>query len=27
VAEIQRAHPGERVEFTDTFTFILGTAA
>jgi SAM-dependent methyltransferase len=27
VAEIRRANPGERVEFTDTFTFILGTAA
>ena len=27
VAEIRRAHPGERVEFTDTFAFVLGTAA
>lgn len=27
VAEIRRANPGERVEFTDTFTFVLGTAA
>lgn len=27
VAEIRRAHPGEHVEFTDTFAFVLGTAA
>ena len=27
VAEIRRANLGERVEFTDTFTFVLGTAA
>lgn len=26
VAEIRRAHPGERVEFDDTFAFVLGTA-
>ena len=25
VAEIRRDHPGERIEFTDTFAFILGT--
>jgi len=25
VAEIRRAHPGERIEFTDTFAFVLGT--
>jgi ribosomal protein S18 acetylase RimI-like enzyme len=27
VAEIRRAHPGETVAFTDTFVFVLGTAA
>jgi hypothetical protein len=27
VAEIRRANLGERVEFTDMFTFVLGTAA
>lgn len=27
MSEIRRAHPGERVEFTDTFAFVLGTAA
>ncbi len=25
VAEIRRAHRGERIEFTDTFAFVLGT--
>jgi SAM-dependent methyltransferase len=24
VAEIRRDHPGERIEFTDTFAFVLG---
>jgi 2-polyprenyl-3-methyl-5-hydroxy-6-metoxy-1,4-benzoquinol methylase len=27
VAEIKDAHPGERIEFTDTFAFVLGTKA
>jgi SAM-dependent methyltransferase len=27
VAEIRRANPGERIAFTDTFAFILGTGA
>ena len=27
VAEIRRAHPGERIAFTDTFAFVLGTSA
>jgi SAM-dependent methyltransferase len=27
VAEIKRAHPGEQIAMTDTFAFILGTAA
>jgi 2-polyprenyl-3-methyl-5-hydroxy-6-metoxy-1,4-benzoquinol methylase len=27
VAEIRDAHPGERIEFTDTFAFVLGTKA
>jgi len=26
-AEIRRAHPGEQIAFTDTFAFVLGTAA
>jgi 2-polyprenyl-3-methyl-5-hydroxy-6-metoxy-1,4-benzoquinol methylase len=25
IAEIQRAHPGERITFRDTFAFVLGT--
>ena len=27
VAEIRRANPGEQIAFTDTFAFVLGTAA
>jgi hypothetical protein len=27
VAEIQRAHPGGQLTFTDTFAFVLGTVA
>jgi len=27
IAEIRASHPGERITFTDTFAFILGTAA
>jgi len=27
VAEIRQAHPGDQVEFADTFAFVLGTAA
>ena len=27
VAEIRRAHPGDQITFTDTFAFVLGSAA
>jgi trans-aconitate methyltransferase len=27
IAEIRRAHPGEKIAFSDTFAFVLGTAA
>jgi hypothetical protein len=27
VAEIRRAHPGDQITFTDTFAFVLATAA
>jgi len=27
VAEIRRAHPEDSLTFTDTFAFVLGTAA